>query len=132
MIEFLIRVLVAFVLGLFGISSVVTTEVEPQTEAMIRQATVIESVEVLVLESFPMQIDLHVTGYQAHGCDAAVQVAQSRDGQQVRVEIYTELPMGVMCPAVLRAYDDTIRLDGSFEPGTYQIDVNGTIVEVEL
>lgn len=132
MIEFLIRVLAALVLGLFGISSVVTTEVEPQAETMIQQATIIESVEVLVLESFPMQIDLHVTGYQAHGCDAPVQVAQSRDGSRISVEIFTELPMGVMCPAVLRAYDDTIRLEGSFEPGTYQIEVNGTIVEIEL
>lgn len=94
--------------------------------------TVIESVDAVILESFPVQISLNVTGYQPDGCDFPVFVEQTRDGNNVSIKIYRELPVDIMCTMMLLPYNENIKLDGTFESGTYQIDVNGFIIEVTV
>lgn len=101
-------------------------------EPMMRVLGVVEGVDVLLLESFPVQIQLQVSGYHPDGCDAAVEVVQRREGSNVYVELYRVLPAAVMCPMVLRPLEETIRLDGGFEPGTYIIHVNGVVTEVTI
>jgi inhibitor of cysteine peptidase len=94
--------------------------------------TVIESVEVLVLESYPYQLNLVVAGYQPDGCIFPVNVEQRREGSRVYLKIYRVMPIDVMCTMQLVPYNATIRLEGGFENGQYTIDVNGTVVEVQL
>ena len=94
--------------------------------------TVIDSVDPIVMESFPYQVQLHVTGYHPDGCTFPVQVEQERDGNTVRVRIYRVLPPDILCTMQLVPYDENISLEGGFEPGDYTIDVNGTIIELSL
>jgi hypothetical protein len=94
--------------------------------------TVVESVDVLVLESFPMQLNLVVKGYQPDGCNFPVQVDQSRDGNTVTVHIYREVPQDAMCPMMIVGYEETIALEGGFENGSFTIHVNDQTVNVEL
>ena len=94
--------------------------------------TVIETVDALIMESFPAQISLHVTGYQPDGCTFPVQVEQTRDGNTVTVKIYRILPPDIMCTMQLVPYDENIKLDGGFESGEYTIDVNGMVVSVKI
>jgi len=94
--------------------------------------TVIERVEPIILESYPYQIQLRVTGYQPDGCTFPVQVEQARDDSTVTVKIFRVLPPDILCTMQLVPYDETISLEGGFESGTYTIDVNGTIVELTL
>ncbi|MEO8606294.1 MAG: hypothetical protein ABI690_00305 [Chloroflexota bacterium] len=94
--------------------------------------TVVEKVDALILESFPAQISVHVTGYQPDGCTYPVQVQQTRVGNTVSVKIYRILPPDIMCTMQLVPYDENIKLDGSFESGEYSIDVNGTVVTVKI
>ena len=101
-------------------------------EPVMRSLTVIENVEVIVLESYPMQIHLQVAGYQPDGCDAPVQVEQRRDDNHVYVEIYRSLDPNVMCPMNIAQYSKNIPLEGGFESGAYIIDVNGYVVEITL
>lgn len=101
-------------------------------ENAMRVPHVIESVDALLLESFPVQIMLQVKGYQSDGCEMPVMVEQSREGNTVTVEIYRELSPDTACPAVIKEYEGTIKLDGGFEPGTYTIDVNGTVITVTI
>jgi len=92
----------------------------------------IESVEVIVMESFPMQIALNLTGYIPDGCTAPTQVVQSRDGNMVMVRVFRTLPPETMCAAMASLYNDTIPLEGGFTSGHYTFDVNGVIVEIDL
>ena len=93
----------------------------------------IDDVEVLILESSPPQINLHVTGYQGDGCEYPVEVTQSRNGNTITVEIYRTMPLAAACPAIALVYDETISLDGDFEAGqTYTIIVNDFEVTLEL
>ena len=48
------------------------------------------------------------------------------------VEVYQEIPPDVLCPMILRPYNDTIRLEGDFEPGDYIFQVNDFVVEQTL
>lgn len=98
---------------------------------VIRADTIIESAEVLVLESFPPQLMLNVKGSQPDGCDYPVQIEQNQEGKTITVHIFRELPMDIMCPMILREYEASIPL-GSLDPGEYKIDVNGVIVTVKL
>lgn len=101
-------------------------------QAMSRSDTIIHEVDVLVMESFPMQVQLHVRGEHPDGCQLPVIVEQSREENIVTVSIYREIPGDVFCPMVLQPYEDTIRIDGNFEPGTYVFRVNGYEVEVTM
>jgi hypothetical protein len=101
---------------------------EPQMKVL----AVVENVDVLMLEIFPVQIQLQVRGYHPDGCEAPVNVTQRREGNQVFVEIYRTIPAAMLCPMVLQPLDETIRLDGGFEPGTYTITVNGVVTEVRV
>ena len=93
--------------------------------------TVIETVDALILESAPPQINLHVTGYQPDGCTFPVQVEQSVEGSTITVRIFRVLPPDIMCTMQLVTYDDTIPL-GSFDSGEYTIDVNGMVITVNI
>lgn len=93
---------------------------------------VIEAVEVLVLESYPMQLTLQVSGYQQDGCQAPVQVTQSRDGSTVIVQVYRTMLPGAMCPQVIQSYEASIKLEGGYESGDYTIRVNDFVVELTL
>lgn len=99
---------------------------------LVESPTVIESVEALILESDPPQISLNVRGYQPDGCTFPVVVQQAREGSTVRVSIYREMPSDIMCTMMLQPYSDTIVLDGTFEPGSYTIDVNGFVITVTI
>jgi|GEM_PF-2190655 len=94
--------------------------------------TVIESVEVAILESFPMQLQLTVSGYQPDGCDFPVEVEQSVEGNDVTLHIYRNVPADAMCPMVLNPYEETIMVDGSFEGGTVNIQINDFSTSVDL
>lgn len=94
--------------------------------------TVIEGVEIAVLESFPMQLQLEVTGYQPDGCDLPVQVEQTVDGSSVSIRVYRNVPTDVLCPMALQPYEDSIRVDGSFEGGTVEIEINNFTTSVDL
>lgn len=92
----------------------------------------IETVDVVVMESFPMQVALNVTGYIPDGCAAPTEIIQSRDGNRVMVRVFRTLPPDAICAAMAAMYQETIQLEGGFTPGTYQFDVNGVIVEIDL
>ena len=101
----------------------------PATEKVL---TNIFKVDVQVMESFPMRIALDVAGEHPDGCDLPVHVAQSRDGNSIRVEVYRELPYEIVCPMILRPYADNILLDGDFVSGSYSVTVNAHTQTIDI
>lgn len=102
------------------------------SEDTMQVMTVIEDVQVAILESFPMQISLEITGFQPDGCDVPVIVDETLEDDTVTVEIYRNVPADVMCPMNIVPYEDTIILESTFEGGTITINVNGTVKTVDL
>ncbi len=98
---------------------------------MFRNPLAIESVDVMVLESDPVQVSLTVTGYH-DGCEYPVTIEQRRAGNEVFVDIYREMPVDVICPMIAVSYIASISLEGSFESGTYTIHVNDFVQTLDL
>jgi hypothetical protein len=85
----------------------------------------VESADVRVAESFPVQVYLEVRGMIGDGCTSFDRVEQSRDGNNVSVRIIGATTGGPMCTRIAKLYHDTIVLSGPFGPGSYAVDVNG-------
>jgi hypothetical protein len=133
--ETLIRILILlFTMFFYFVLATPVTVTGPngQPEPTMTVQTVIESADALIMESFPVQIALNVRGYQPDGCDYPVEVTQTREGNTVNVTIFRTMPMAVLCTMQLVPYEDTIQLEGGFEPGTYTINVNGVTIEVTV
>lgn len=91
----------------------------------------ITDVQVLIAESFPVQVLLQITGYQPDGCTFPVQVDHIVEGRTVTVDIYRVLPIDIMCAAVIVDYNETLNL-GSLPAGRYTFIVNEVVVEADV
>ncbi len=100
------------------------TPAPPLSRDAQRSYPIITDVQVKVLESYPAQVMLHVTGQFRDGCELPVTVEQQRSGDVVSITIWRTQPVNVVCPMVLQPFEHTIKLDSSFEFGTYTVIVN--------
>ncbi len=128
--EVWVRLLAVLFMLLTGANEQAATPPTPPNA--VHSQTVIETVQAQILRSHPAQIVLVIDGYQPDGCDYPVQVAQSRDGNTVTLDIYREMPQDIMCPMIVRSYHQSIHLDGTFPSGTYTIHVNDYTLEVTV
>lgn len=94
--------------------------------------TNINTVSVNVMESSPMQLSIDVSGEHPDGCDYPVMVDQESNGNKITVTVYREVPADVMCPMMLNPYEATIKIDGTFESGSYTITVNGVSQSIDI
>jgi inhibitor of cysteine peptidase len=87
----------------------------------------VESVDVMLLESFPLQVRVGVAGQLSDPCTALGEPRVSRDGTTFRVALPTTREPGRVCAQVLVPFETTVRLDVQGLPkGTYTVDVEGT------
>lgn len=95
----------------------------------------VESIEILTLESFPVQIRVIATGYLPDGCTSINEKTVSYDEKtkSFTVHITTSRPADAMCTQALVPFEESIALDVyGLEKGTYKVDVNGVTDEFEL
>ena len=83
----------------------------------------IASTDVLLLESFPVQVRLAVSGDLPSPCHE-LRWSVEDDGDRIAVAVYTVLKLGQVCPQVLTPFDVSIPL-GSFTEGRRRVVVNG-------
>lgn len=94
---------------------------------LIRSYATIQTVQVSADRPAPARITLYVSGTHAYPggeCASPLQVRQSRTGDRVDVELFRLIDTTLSCPTERERISETIRLRGSFEPGTYQLRVN--------
>lgn len=103
------------------------------TGAVQTGEAVVESVDVLILESFPVQIHVVVTGYLPDGCTTLDQVSTEQNGNEFVVTITTQRPADMMCTQALVPYEEVVPLDVAGLPaGQYTVTVNGVSASFEL
>ena len=100
---------------------------EPPTAAEEADRLEVESVEVSVQESFPVQVTAAVKGHLRDSCELLGETSQTRSGSTITVTITTtrdnerERP----CLDVVTPVEQQVRLEGVFPAGTYVVRVNG-------
>jgi len=98
---------------------------ESPTAARETDRLTVESVQVRIMESFPVQVSAQVKGYLRDGCESLAGTTQSRTGNTVSVTIATARETGRACIQVLAPVEENVRLDGAFAAGIYVVRVNG-------
>ena len=107
------------------------TPTAPYTDVMRKPANV-TSVDLLMLESFPVQVHALIKGEHPDACTFFYGdgepggVEQRREGNTIYVEISTYRPLDMACAQVITPFEHTVPLDVAGLPaGTYTVNVNG-------
>lgn len=99
--------------------------VSPTPGQPLEGLAVVERVEVLLLESFPVQVHVLVQGDLPDGCTTLAEWSVSREGNAFRVTLPTARPKDAICTQALVSYEVTIPLDvAGLSAGTYTVTVN--------
>jgi hypothetical protein len=85
----------------------------------------IDSVEVQIRESQPVQVSVLVSGSLSDKCTTFHEATQVRNGNTIELTITTMRPKDAMCAQMIVTYSNTFPLEGDFPPGDYIVRVNG-------
>ncbi|WP_292469658.1 hypothetical protein [Methanolobus sp.] len=111
-----------------------TTEIESNSEYVYGNA-VVEQTDVLILESFPVQVHVSVTGYLPDGCTQLDEelIKFNNEDNSFTVNLTTRRPADELCTETIVPFQSTVILDVyGLEKGTYKVDVNGIKGHFEL
>ena len=96
----------------------------------IQGEAVVENVEIVFLESFPLQVHVAAYGYLPDPCTEIADVSVEWDGNHFEVLIPTLREAEVMCIQVIEEFEENIPLDVYGLPaGVYTVTVNGIEAE---
>lgn len=96
----------------------------------IRGEAVVENVEILFLESFPLGVHAIASGYLPDPCTDIDEISVEREGNHFEVLITTLREAEVMCAQVIEEFEQNIPLDVYGLPaGDYTVTVNGIDAE---
>jgi hypothetical protein len=84
----------------------------------------VESVDVSIAESFPVQVFVAANGYLGDGCTEIHEVDVQQNGNEFEVTITTRRPAEAICTQQLVGHTENVGL-GSPPPGDYTVTVNG-------
>ena len=121
-----------------GIQDQVEDEIPPQPDEtndseFIYGTAVVENIEILTLESFPVQIHVIAKGYLPDGCTEIGDITKVRDGNTFTVTVETIRPADMMCTQAIVPYEKSIPLDVyGLKAGTYSVVVNSVSGSFEL
>jgi hypothetical protein len=92
----------------------------------VRGQAMVETVDVLMLESFPVQVQVAVSGNLPDACTFIDEVITQQSGNTFRVAVTTIRQPGVACAQVVTPFEETVPLEVEGLPaGTYEVSVNG-------
>jgi inhibitor of cysteine peptidase len=92
----------------------------------VTQLAQVKSVDLRMLESFPVQVHAAVKGDFPDACTSIGTANQRREGNTFYVELMTTRPADMICAQVITPFDHTVALDVVGLPaGTYTVNVNG-------
>jgi len=90
----------------------------------------IESVQILVLESYPEQFVVQIISGLPSGCATFSHTEVAQDGTDIKITVYNSVPdpdqlAAISCIAIYGMHDENVSLGSDFERGTtYSVHVN--------
>jgi inhibitor of cysteine peptidase len=129
---------VMLILAIGGVAYVFTREDTTILEntppgGVITSDATVDSIDINIKESFPVQIDVIAHGNFSDGCTDMSDVSQERTENTFNIKIEQTRPEGVSCTQALVPFSKTVSLDVYGLPaGVYTVNVNGVIDTFEL
>ena len=97
----------------------------PGEDKMRRGEVVIEKSEVLIMESYPLQVVLSIQGTLSTPCHHLRAKVEKPDGEnRIQVEVYSLVDPNEICVQILEDFETNLPL-GSYPDGSYTIWLNG-------
>lgn len=101
---------------------------EPSATSEYRDAPIV-GVDLLIMESFPVQYAVQITSGLPNGCAQFGEIEWAREGNVIKILVINQVDDGAGTLACSMSYgmvDNTIQLGTDFEPGeTYILVING-------
>lgn len=112
-----------------GDKSVVDTRMDwdpkPDDVGLVEQEAFVERSEILVMESYPPQFALSVSGSLPTPChQLRVAIDEPDQENRIQIRIYSVVDPGEVCVQVLESFDENIPL-GTPPPDYYKVFING-------
>ena len=102
-------------------------------DKMLLTRAMVEEIEVLILESDPVQITVMIQGFLGDGCTELAGISQFVQGDRIYIRVYAERPVDAICTLVLVGFEESVGLDlDELEPGEYTIVVHNLTAELVL
>jgi hypothetical protein len=97
----------------------------PADSALTRESVYLDSIDLLTMESYPLQFSLALAGNMPTPCNQLrVDVSPPNAENQILVDVYSLSTPGTICTEVLQPFSQNVPL-GSFPAGHYTVWVNG-------
>lgn len=94
------------------------------------ESALVETADPLILESFPLQVNVKITGNLPDGCTTVYQTESERDGNSFRIKILTLREKNAMCTQALVPFEASVPLDVFGLPaGAYRVMVYDVVTE---
>lgn len=105
-------------------------EPEPGKAKLVEDNASVTEVQLLVMESFPVQVALQIAGELATPCNKlTVDISAPDADNRIMVEVYSLVDPAETCIAMIEPFSESISLPVSdLEDGTYEVWVNGELV----
>ena len=96
---------------------------------MLERSTVhLDYIGLLILESYPVQINLELQGYLPTPChNMRVSILPPDQENRIYGEVYSVVDPSMMCIQVIKEFETVVSL-GSFPTGHYTVYINGEVV----
>jgi inhibitor of cysteine peptidase len=102
-------------------------------EGEIGQNAYIDEIEVLILESFPVQVNVIVRGNLPDGCTYLDEFEVEREGDTFEITVWTVRDPEAMCTMALVPFEETVSLDvAGLEAGEYTVVVQDQTASFRL
>lgn len=106
---------------------------KPRSGGVISGLALVESVEIMMLESFPVQVRVVAKGNLPDGCTKIDQIIQARQENTFEIKITTTRPADAVCTLALVPFEENVALDVvGLKAGVYLVTVNGVSNSFEL
>lgn len=93
----------------------------------------VESIEIRILESFPVQVHAVVSGYLPDGCTTIASAEAVNEGMTFQIYITAQRPADAICTMAIVEFEEVIPLDTTDLPaGSYEVVAGDVSVSFEL
>jgi len=105
----------------------------PMAADALERAAALDSMDVMTLESYPVQVRVLIRGYYPDGCTCLGKVRQSVEGERILLQVFTTRPRDAMCTQALVPFEESIPVDvRDLTPGSYVLEVNGLTQPLDI
>lgn len=112
----------------------VPTDEPIEGEVIRKENAIIDEVQILIMESFPVQVSVHIEGQTRDGCTTVDETwSEQVDENTFEVHIVTVRPKDALCTEALVPFEVNVHLDVNGLPaGAYTVKVYDQTVEFVL